>query len=326
MRILLMALTGVAVFAAHAQRTDARDPVADYPGRPVRLVANAPPGGGTDILARLVALKLGDAWGQSVIVDNRSGGGGIIGTETVARAQPDGHTLLMSFTSHVINPSLHSKLPYDTLRDFAAIAFVATVPNILVVHPSVPVQSVGELVNYVRARPGQVSYASAGSGSANHLAAVLFESMVGAKLLHIPYKGGAPAQADVIAGHVPMAFANAVSALPHVRSGRLRGLATTGLKRSRVVPDLPTLDEAGIKGYEANAWFGLYAPARVSDGILAKVNADVQRAVAMPDVQERLAGLGAEPNPMTVVQFSAFVRSEVARWAKVVAAAGARVD
>ena len=325
-RILVVALTGVAAVAAHAQRTDARDPAAGYPGRPVRLVVNAPPGGGTDILARLVALKLGDAWGQPVVVDNRSGGGGIIGTETVARAQPDGHTLLMSFTSHVINASLHSKLPYDTLRDFAAIAFVATVPNILVVHPSVPVQSVGELVNYVRARPGQVGYASAGSGRASHLAAVLFESMAGAKLLHVPYKGGAPAQADVIACHVPMAFANAVSALPHVRSGRLRGLATTGLKRSRAVPELPTLDEAGIKGYEANAWFGLYAPARVSAGILAKVNADVQRAVALPDVRERLAGQGAEPNPMTVAQFSAFVRSEVARWAKVVAAAGARVD
>jgi len=325
-QFLAVVLTGVSAVAAHAQRTDTRDPAAGFPGRPVRLVVNAPPGGGTDILARLVALKLGDAWGQPVVVDNRSGGGGIIGTETVARAQPDGYTLLMSFTSHVINASLHSKLPYDTLRDFAAIAFVATVPNILVVHPSVPVHSVGELVNYVRARPGQVGYASAGSGSANHLAAVLFESMAGVKLLHVPYKGGAPAQADVIAGHVPMAFANAVSALPHVRSGRLRGLATTGLKRSRAVPELPTLDEAGIKGYEANAWFGLYAPARVSAGILAKVNADVQRTVALPEIQERFAGQGAEPNPMSVAQFSAFVRSEVARWAKVVAAAGARVD
>jgi len=322
---LSMCLLACAAAGAHAQRPSADAP-ADYPKRPVRMVVNAPPGGGTDILGRLTAQHLSDTFGQQFIVDNRGGGGGIIGTETVARAQADGYTLLFAFTSHVINPSLRSKLPYDTLRDFAPIAFVATVPNILVIHPALPVSNVAELIAYVRARPGKVAYATAGQGSASHLAGVMFEVMTSTQLLQVPYKGGAQGQADVIAGQVPLAFANAVSSLPHVRSGKLRGLATTGLKRSRAATDLPTLDESGIKGYEANAWFGMHAPARTPPAVLAHLNAEVRRAMERPEMQERLARQGAEPNPMNVAEFTAYVKGEIDRWAGVVKASGARVD
>ncbi len=312
---VIVADSGLAVEAAKS-----------YPGRPVRIVVNAPPGGGTDILGRLTAQHFTEALGQQFIVDNRGGGGGIIGTETVARALPDGYTLLFAFTSHVINPSLRSKLPYDTLKDFLPIAFVATVPNILVAHPALPATNVNDLIAYVRARPGKVAYATAGQGSASHLAGVMFEVMTQTRLLQVPYKGGAQGQADVIAGQVPLAFANAVSSLPHVRAGRLRGLATTGHKRSRAVPELPTLDEAGIKGYEANAWFGLHAPARTSPGVATMLNAEVRRAVSRNDVQERLGSQGAEPNPMTLDEFARYVKSEVERWGIVVKASGARVD
>lgn len=320
------ALLVLVASAAFAQRTAGEDAGRSYPNRPVRVVVNAPPGGGTDILGRMTAQHFTDTFGQQFIVDNRGGGGGIIGTETVARAQPDAYTLLFAFTSHVINPSLRSKLPYDTLNDFAPIAFVATVPNILVAHPSLPANSVAELIGYVRARPGKVAYATAGQGSASHLAGVMFEVMTSTQLLQVPYKGGAQGQADVIAGQVPLAFANAVSSLPHVRAGKLKGLATTGLKRSRAVPDMPTMDEAGIKGYEANAWFGLYAPARTTAAVLARLNGEVRRAMTHPDMLERLARQGAEPNPMTLSDFTTYVKSEVERWAVVVKASGARVD
>lgn len=320
---MLLVLAGS---TAHVQGAQVDDAARHYPNRPVRVVVNAPPGGGTDILGRLMAQHFTDTFSQQFIVDNRGGGGGIIGTETVARAQPDAYTLLFAFTSHVINPSLRSKLPYDTLRDFAPIAFVATVPNILVAHPSLPANSVNELIAYVRARPGKVAYATAGQGSASHLAGVMFEVMTSTQLLQVPYKGGAQGQADVIAGQVPLAFANAVSSLPHVRAGKLKGLATTGLKRSRAVPDLPTMDESGIKGYEANAWFGLHAPARTPLPILNRLNGEVRRAVERPDMQERLARQGAEPNAMTLAEFTAYVKREVERWAVVVKASGARVD
>jgi tripartite-type tricarboxylate transporter receptor subunit TctC len=221
---------------------------------------------------------------------------------------------------------LRSKLPYDTLGDFLPLAFVATVPNILVTHPSLPVSNVKELIAYVRARPGNVAYATAGQGSASHLAGVMFEVMTQTRLLQVPYKGGAQGQADVIAGQVPLAFANAVSSMPHVRAGRLKGLATTGMRRSRAVPELPTLDEAGIKGYEANAWFGLHAPARTPAAIATRLNAEVRSAVSRSDIQDRLAAQGAEPNPMTLDEFARYVKSEVERWAVVVKASGARVD
>jgi len=309
-----------------AQRSSGDDALKSYPNRPVRVIVNAPPGGGTDILGRLTAQHFTDRFGQQFIVDNRGGGGGIIGTETVARAQPGAYTLLFAFTSHVINPSLRGKLPYDTLKDFAPIAFVATVPNILVAHPSLPANNVAELISYVRARPGKVAYATAGQGSASHLAGVMFEVMTSTQLLQVPYKGGAQGQADVIAGQVPLAFANAVSSLPHVRAAKLKGLATTGLKRSRAVPELPTMDEAGIKGYEANAWFGLHAPARTPAPILNLLNGEVRRFVERAETQERLARQGGEPNAMTLPEFTAYVKSEIERWAVVVKASGARVD
>lgn len=326
LRTCIGTLCCVFTAAALAQRASGDDDGKRYPSRPVRVVVNAPPGGGTDILGRLTAQHCTDTFGQQFIVDNRGGGGGIIGTETVARAQPDGYTLLFAFTSHVINPSLRSALPYDTLRDFAPIAFVATVPNILVAHPALPASTIAELIAYVRARPGKIAYATAGQGSASHLAGVMFEVMTSTQLLQVPYKGGAQGQADVIAGQVPLAFANAVSVLPHVRAGKLKALASTGLKRSRAAPELPTMDESGIKGYEANAWFGLHAPTRTPGPVLDRLNREVRLAVELPRMQEHLARQGAEPNPMTRAEFTAYVRSEVARWAVVVKASGARVD
>jgi tripartite-type tricarboxylate transporter receptor subunit TctC len=326
LHLLSCLLLSFAVAAAHAQPADLNNPAPDYPNRPVRLIVNAPPGGGTDILGRLIAQHLTAAFGQQFVVDNRGGAGGIIGTETVARAQPDGYTLLMAFTSHVINPSLRAKLPYDTVKDFAPVAFVATVPNVMVVHPKMPLHNVGEVLAYVRAHPGKLAYASAGAGSASHLAGVMFEVITSTKLLHVAYKGGAPAQAAVISGEVPFAFANAVSAIPHVRSGRLRGLATTGLRRSKAMPDLPTVDEAGVNGYEANAWFGVYAPAGVTAPILTKINAEIRRGLDRPDMQANLARQSAEANPMSVPEFTAFIRKEIERWRKIVEASGARVD
>jgi len=327
LRILLLPLAVIALlpWPAAAQR-GAADAARDFPARPVRLVVPATPGGGTDILARLYGQRFSEAWSQQVVVDNRGGGGGIIGTEIAARAVPDGHTLLVSFTSHVINPALHRKLPYDTLNDFAAVGLAGTAPNVVVVHPGVPVKSIEELIAHVRARPGQVSYTSAGSGSSSHLAGVLFARMAKLDLTHIPYKGGAPAQADVIAGQVAMTFANMQSALPHVRGGRLRGLATTGRKRSAAAPDLPTVDEAGLRGYEAISWFGVFAPARVPGAIIAKINAEMRKSLQAPEVRERLAAQGTEPIPMTAEEFSRFVREEVTKWAAVVREAGARVD
>jgi tripartite-type tricarboxylate transporter receptor subunit TctC len=323
------ALAVVIAFAAPgacAQRAAGAEAAADYPARPIRMIVPATPGGGTDILARLFAQRFAEAYSQQVVVDNRGGGGGIIGTELVARASPDGHTLLMAFTSHAINPGLYRKLPYDTLNDFAAIALAATVPNILVVHPGVPVRTVEELVAYVKARPGKVTFASSGTGSSSHLAGVLFARMAGLDMAHIPYKGGAPAQADVMGGQVTLTFANMQSAIPHVRGGRLRGIATSGARRSAAAPDVPTLDESGLKGYEANSWFGLFTAARVPAPIVTKLNAEVLRSLQVPEVKERMAAQGAEPIPMTAPEFGQFVRAEVTKWARVVKEAGARVD
>jgi len=318
--------TALLVCGAPVRHGVAADAGSDYPSRPIRMIVPATPGGGTDILARLFAQRFADTFSQQVVVDNRGGGGGIIGTELVARASPDGYTLLMAFTSHAINPGLYKKLPYDTLADFSAIALAATVPNILVVHPGVPVRTVDELIAWVKARPGKVTFASSGTGSSSHLAGVLFARMAGLDMVHIPYKGGAPAQADVMGGQVTLIFANMQSALPHVRGGRLRGIATSGLRRPAAAPDLPTLDESGLKGYEANSWFGLFTAARVPPAIVNKLNAEVLRSLQLPEVKERMAAQGAEPIPMTAPEFDKFVRAEVVKWARVVKEAGARVD
>ena len=298
-----------------------------YPVKPVRLVIGFPPGGFVDLTARLVAGPLGTALGQQVVVENRGGAGGIVGTEVAARAAPDGYTLTVgSAGTHAVNQSLYRKLPYNVLRDFQPVARLADAPSILAVHPSLPARSVKELVALARQRPGQILYASAGSGTSTHLAAALFEHLARVKLVHVPYKGGGPAIVDVVAGQVPVTFGTAASVSPHTKSGRLRGLAVTGGQRSATLPDLPTIAEGGVPGYEMLNWLGLFAPTGTPRAVMERLNADVLRVVRSPELRERLNAAGAEPSPLASEEFTAFVKQEIEKWGKVVAATGMTAD
>ena len=316
---LLLPLAALVTFAtlAHAQ---------NYPARPIRLVVPAPPGGGTDILGRIVAQKLSDTLRQQVIIDNRAGASGMIGSEIVARAGADGHTLLICFTTHVTNPSLFPKMPYDTVRDFAPVAMVGVIPSVLVLHPSIPSQSVKEFIAYAKERPGKLNYGSAGSGSATHLSSVLFQSMTGTRMVHVPYKGSAPALTDLLAGQVTLMFGNMASAMPHVRGGKLRALAVTSAKRSAAAPELPTIAETGLPGYEATSWFALFAPARTPEGIVSKLNAEVNALLKLPDVKERMLGLGADSIALSPRELGAYVETEIVKWDKLIKASGAKAD
>jgi len=299
---------------------------ASYPSRPIRLVVPATPGGGTDILARIVALKLHEAWRQQVIVDNRAGGSGMIGSEIVARADPDGHTLLVSYTGHVTNPGLFAKMPYDTVRDFSPVAMVGVIPGVLVLHPSLPPQSVKEFIAYAKERPGKMNYGSAGEGSATHLATVLFNSMTGISMLHVPYKGSTPALADLLSGQLNLMFGNMASAMPHARSGKLRALAVTGTQRSAAAPELPTVAESGLPGYEAYSWFGMFGPAKMPPAVVNKLNAEVNSALKQPGVRERLTSLGADALIMTPRELGAYVETEIAKWGRIIKASGAKAE
>jgi len=301
--------------------------VETYPVKPVRVIAAFPPGGFVDFTARVLAGPLAAALGQQVIVDNRGGAGGVVGTELAARAAPDGYTLTVgSAGTHAVNQALYRKLPYNVLRDFQPIARLADAPSILAVHPSFPAKSVKELIAVARARPGQVMYASAGSGTSTHLAAALFEHLARIKLAHVPYKGGGPMIVDVVAGQVPVTFGTAASVSPHTKSGRLRGLAVTGGQRSAVLPGLPTIAEAGLPGYEMLNWLGLFAPSGTPRAVVDKLNAEAIRIMRLPEVRDRLNAQGAEPSPLPTEEFARFVRSEVEKWAKVVAATGMIAD
>lgn len=321
MRIVLsmLAALGAALVVpvAHAQT---------YPTRPVRIIVPAPPGGGTDILSRTLAQKLGERLGQQVLADNRPGASGMIGTDLAAKAPPDGYTLLMAYTSHVTNPSLHPKMPYDTLADFAAVSMVAVVPSVLVLHPSIPVRSVKDLVALAKAKPGALNYASAGSGSATHLSAVLFAGMAGVNIVHVPYKGGAPALNDLLGGHVSFMFANLAPTVPYIRSGRLRALAVTSARRTPAMPELPTMAEAGLRGYEATAWFALLAPAKTPAVVISRLNTEVVGILQLPEVKERLASQGADTNPGTPAELDTHIRRELTKWAKVIRESGARAE
>ena len=316
LRLPLAALVTFATLA-HAQ---------NYPARPIRLVVPAPPGGGTDILGRIVAQKLSDTLRQQVIIDNRAGASGMIGSEIVARAGADGHTLLICFTTHVTNPSLFAKMPYDTVRDFAPVAMVGVIPSVLVLHPSIPSQSVKEFIAYAKERPGKLNYGSAGSGSATHLSSVLFQSMTGTRMVHVPYKGSAPALTDLLAGQVTLMFGNMASAMPHVRGGKLRALAVTSAKRSAAAPELPTIAETALPGYEATSWFALFAPARTPEGIVSKLNAEVNALLKLPDVKERMLGLGADSIALSPRELGAYVETEIVKWDKLIKASGAKAD
>jgi tripartite-type tricarboxylate transporter receptor subunit TctC len=303
-----------------------------WPSKPVRIVVPFPAGGTTDIVARLVSVDLQKAWGQPVVVDNRAGAGGNIGTEAVAKSAPDGLTLLMGTVgTHAINLPLYTqgggRLPYDPVRDFVPITLVAAVPNVMVVPAAFPARTVREFIDYARANPGRLNMASSGNGTSIHLAGELFKRLTKTFMVHLPYRGSSPALQDLIAGNVQVMFDNLPSALPHIRSGRLRALAVTSLKRSAALPDVPTIEEAAdLKGFDATSWFGLLAPAGTPRDVVARVQADVARALQAAEMQEKFATQGAVPVGNTPEQFAALIRAEIDKWTEVVRFSGARVD
>jgi tripartite-type tricarboxylate transporter receptor subunit TctC len=298
-----------------------------YPTKPIRLVVPFPAGGTTDILARAAAQKLTEAWGQTVIVDNRPGAGGNIGSELVAKSAPDGYTLEMGTVgTHAINASLYAKMPYDHVKDFVPVILVAGVPNVLVVHPSVPVHSVAELIAYAKANPGKLNFASSGSGTSIHLSGELFKVMAGVQMTHVPYKGSAPAVQDLLGGQVQLMFDNLPSSLPHIKAGKLRALAVTSATRASALPDVPTVAEAGLPGFEASSWFGVLAPAGTPPAIVAKLNAEIAKWLATPEAKEKLSAQGANIAGGTPEDFAKHIAGETTKWARVVKESGAKVD
>jgi tripartite-type tricarboxylate transporter receptor subunit TctC len=299
---------------------------AEFPEKTIRIVVPYPPGGFNDTLGRIVAQKLGEAWGQSTVVENRPGGGTLIGTESVAKAPPDGHTLLVVAFPFAVNPSLYAKLPYDTVKDFAPLLLAGQTPNLLVVNPEVPIHSVKELIAAAKAKPGSLSYGSTGSGSSNHLSMELFRTMTGVELVHVPYKGSAPMVTDLLGGHVQVAFDNTPNVLPQVKAGKLRALAITSATRSAMVPDVPTVSEAGVPGYEVGVWFGIVAPAGTPLAVLGKLNAELNRMLAMPDVKQKFADQGVEPVGGPPERFAEHLKAQIEKWTKVVKESGAKVE
>jgi tripartite-type tricarboxylate transporter receptor subunit TctC len=297
-----------------------------YPAKAIRLVIPYPPGGGTDIIGRTVAQKLGDAFSQQVMVDNRGGAGGTIGTDVVAKAGADGYTLLMVPTSHVINPSIYPSLPYDTVKDFAPIALAASATIVLVSHPSVPVKSVKELITLAKARPGELNFGSAGNGTVFHLTGELFKRQAGIDLVHVPFKGGGPAVAAIAGGEITLTFETILALFPHIKSGRVRALAVTGAKRSSVMPELPTIAESGFPSIIAENWYGFYAPAGTPKAVVDKLNTEIVKILKQPDVKTRFQGLGTEVMGSTPDELGAYVGREMAKWSKTAREAGARVD
>jgi tripartite-type tricarboxylate transporter receptor subunit TctC len=317
-RIVLAGLLATLASGAWAQA---------YPTKPIRLVVPFPPGGATDILARAVAQKLTDKWGQPVVVDNRPGAGGNIGSELVAKAAPDGYTLEMGTVgTHAINASLYAKMPYDHVKDFAPVILVAGVPNVLEVNPSLPVNTVQELIAYAKANPGKLNFASSGNGTSIHLAGELFKVMAGVQMTHIPYKGSGPALQDLIGGQVQLMFDNLPPSLPQIKAGKLRALAVTSSTRSPALPDTPTIAESGLPGYEASSWFGVLAPAGTPPAIIAKLNAEIAAWLATPEAKEKMVALGANIGGGSPEDFAKHIAAETAKWQKVVKESGAKVD
>jgi tripartite-type tricarboxylate transporter receptor subunit TctC len=317
-RFIILACCALVALPAYAQ---------DYPRRPVRLVVPFPPGGGNDIVARAVAQELGKSLGQQFVVDNRAGAGGAIGAELAARSPADGYTLFLGGVgSHVVNPSLHAKLSYDPIRDFAPVALIASAPSVLVVNPSLQATSIAEFTALAKANPGKLNYASNGNGSSAQLAAVLYESMAGVRMVHVPYKGVAPALVDLMSGEVQLMFGTLVAILPHIKAGRLRALAVTGRNRSALLPEVPTLAESGLPGYEAGSWYGILAPAGTPGAIVARLNAEINAAIRQPEVRERLAAEGAEVLGGTPADFASHIKAELSRMGKLMREAGVRME
>ena len=300
---------------------------AQYPAKPIHIVVPSAPGDGSDLTARLISEKLAAVLGQPVIIDNKLGAGGVVGTEFAARQPADGYTLIMANAgSHAINAALYSKLSYDPAKDFTAVALVSVSPNMMSVNTSLPVKSVAEFIAYAKANPGAINYASGGNGSSAHLSAELFKSMTGIKMNHVPYKGSTPALTDLIGGQVQVMIGNLPPMLPHVKGGKLRALAVTTLKRYPGLPDVPTVAESGLAGFETVAWFGLFAPAGTPKEIVARLNREVNAIVSQPEVRERLLGLGMEPALGTPEEYTARQAADIAKWKKVVAESGAKID
>ena len=316
--IVLMLLAGVMAL-----------PVGDaagqtYPSKPIRFVVPLSAGAG-DTLTRTIGQKISESWNQPVVVENRPGAGSTIGSDIVAKATPDGYTLLMASFSHAVNPTLYAKLPYDTLRDFAAVTLIGSAPNVLTVHPSVPAKSVADIVALAKSQPGRLHFASAGNGSSSHMAGELFKNLTGAQIVHVPYKGAAPAMTDLLAGQVQMAFDPLPSSLANIKAGKLRPIAVTSAKRSAALPEVPTVGEA-VPGYELAVWYGVVAPANTPKDIVGQLHAEIVKVLNMPDVKERVAGLGFETTSGTPEQFQAFIEAEVAKWSKVVREAGLQAN
>ncbi len=307
--VALGILAMIAAVPAHAQQ---------FPTRPVRLVVPYPPGGANDIVARLLAPIMGEQLGQNVVVDNRGGGNTIIGSELVATAAPNGHTILIIAAGHAINPSLYPKLPYDTARDFAPIALVGDGAYVLVAHPSLALASSAELIALAKSKPGQIAYASSSIGNLTHLAAELFNSLAGIKMLHVPYKGGTHAMLDLLGGRVPVFFSTVAVARPHLQTGRIKGLGVTTPRRSLALPDVPTIAESGLPGYAVSGWYGLVAPARTPRAVIDRLNSVVRGALRAADIREKLLGVGVEAVDATAVQFGELINAELAKWDKVV--------
>ena len=323
MRTLLAVLTATLSIVAGIVPVAA----ADYPTKPIRLVVPFPPGGTTDILARAVAQKLSETWNQQVIVDNRPGAGGNIGSDLVAKAAPDGYTLVMGTVgTHAINPNLYAKMPYDHVKDFAPVILVAGVPNVLVVNPSLPVHSVKELIDYAKANPGKLNFASSGNGTSIHLSGELFKTMAGVQMTHVPYKGSSPALADLMGGQVQLMFDNLPSSLGLIKGGKLRAIAVTSTTRAAALPDVPTIAESGLPGFEASSWFGVLAPAGTPHEIVAKLNGTIAAWLATPEAKEKLLAQGAIAAGGSPDDFARHIDRETVKWATVVKASGAHID
>ena len=298
-----------------------------FPSKPVKLVVPFPPGGSLDNVGRLLAQKLSEAWGQQVVVENKPGAGGNIGADAVAKSPPDGYTVVMgALSTHAVNPSLYKTMPYDAVTDFAPLSLVAITPNVLIVKTGAPIASVKDLVAYAKANPGKTNFGSGSNGSAGHLAGELFKLETGTDVMHIPYKGGAPALQALLAGDTQFMFDNLANAMAQVKGGTVRAIAVTTAQRSKLVPELPTMAEAGLPGFDISTWFGLMAPAGTPPDVVARWNAEIVKALNAPDVREKMLAQGAEPAPMTPAEFATFIARERDKYAKIVSASGAKVD
>jgi tripartite-type tricarboxylate transporter receptor subunit TctC len=327
-RFAITLAAGVALLAlgSHADRARAQAvDVSKYPTRPIRLVIPFPPGGSNDILGRFVAQKMTERLGQTTIADNRPGADGIIGTDFVARAAPDGLTILIVSTSYTMNPAIH-KLPYDPLKSLVPVSLIASGGNVIAVNPSLPVSSIKQLIALAKSKPGTLRYASSGIGGFNHFGGELFNHMAGIKMVHIPYKGGGPAMLDVMTGQVEVSVGTLIQTLPHIRSGKLKALGVGSQKRSPVVPEVPTISEAGVPGYDGSVWWGILAPARVPEGIVMKLNGTIGEILREPDMAKRLSAEAAEPLVDTPAAFGKLIVNDIAKWARVAKQAGIRVE